>query len=903
MESAGKELEEQLVEAGNKLLQPPDSVDELLSLLDQVEDILSRVDQSPSKAMQTALSPSLKALVADDLLRHPDIDVKVAVATCISEITRITAPDAPYDDDKMKDVFQLIVSSFEDLSDNSSRTYNKRTLILETVAKVRSCVIMLDLECDGLIVEMFQHFLKAISNHHSDNVFSSMETIMALVLEESEDISPELISTLLSALRRDRQEVLPIARKLAEKVFEKCATKLKPYLLEEKKSLRLSLDDYSEVVASICEEPTDASAERMEEASKEIVEVPCSVGNHPAMEESSKSISNGDLESGNEDRLESDSSKKLEHAHQADRSVEANIASNAEPDGGVAKSESKVEPTSKKRGRKPKSILTSTEPSDSTQLNIDKKVEEAADHLKTDNKEVHGSRSEDQLVEEALSLEDEKEAEMKSLPKALESKPANVSSSSRSGNASDEGSPKIGECPKKNDTLSQAVIPTSDAISEKISDETRNLEEKPQRQARKKTTPGTAAEEKASALEETSKSEGGATSDSATKPLKKLVQKLHLKKNIVDKSSSKKEDGKKHEGGKVTSKKDVTKSTVEDDKEEVVSSPKSPPKLAEDEMHVEETSKATSKRKRRLGQEKASGTMEYGDNLVGSKVKVWWPKDRAFYEGIIDSFDSVKKRHKVSYTDGDEEILYLKKERWEFIESFEGDSMSDREQAIECRSPDSSSEMHKKKKAKAISEPSAQQAMRKHSRGEAVSGKLTGSDKKSGRKSQDDNKMEGKSKDRASKSGGISEDDSGGKSKSRSRKSSGKSGRASKVAGRSENVEGDTPKTGTKSRQDTLKAFMKGTQKTSAKESSENATPKSPKIASKSKGKTSKSGSKSSNGSGKMKRGSVRKETGREKSPEKMEIPETGKGKLADAWKGQESGVKSGKKRRREAKS
>lgn len=62
--------------------------------------------------MQTALSPSLKALVADDLLRHPDIDVKVAVATCISEITRITAPDAPYDDDKMK-VLDFVISVFE----------------------------------------------------------------------------------------------------------------------------------------------------------------------------------------------------------------------------------------------------------------------------------------------------------------------------------------------------------------------------------------------------------------------------------------------------------------------------------------------------------------------------------------------------------------------------------------------------------------------------------------------------------------------------------------------------------------------------------------------------------------------------------------------------------------------
>ena len=62
----------------------------------------------------------------------------------------------------MQEVFQLIVSSFVDLSDMSSRSYNKRASILETVAKVRSCVVMLDLECEELITEMFQHFLSSI---------------------------------------------------------------------------------------------------------------------------------------------------------------------------------------------------------------------------------------------------------------------------------------------------------------------------------------------------------------------------------------------------------------------------------------------------------------------------------------------------------------------------------------------------------------------------------------------------------------------------------------------------------------------------------------------------------------------------------------------------------------------
>lgn len=73
-----------------------------LSQLQRVESFLTRVEQSPTKSMQNALSPSLTALISDALLRHADVDVKVAVASCISEITRITAPEAPYEDDQMK---------------------------------------------------------------------------------------------------------------------------------------------------------------------------------------------------------------------------------------------------------------------------------------------------------------------------------------------------------------------------------------------------------------------------------------------------------------------------------------------------------------------------------------------------------------------------------------------------------------------------------------------------------------------------------------------------------------------------------------------------------------------------------------------------------------------------------
>lgn len=56
----------------------------------------------------------------------------------------------------------MIVDAFEGLDDMSSRSFQKRVSILETVAKVRSCVVMLDLECDASILEMFRHFLRTI---------------------------------------------------------------------------------------------------------------------------------------------------------------------------------------------------------------------------------------------------------------------------------------------------------------------------------------------------------------------------------------------------------------------------------------------------------------------------------------------------------------------------------------------------------------------------------------------------------------------------------------------------------------------------------------------------------------------------------------------------------------------
>ncbi|XP_011033450.1 PREDICTED: uncharacterized protein LOC105131928 isoform X5 [Populus euphratica] len=130
----------------------------------------------------------------------------------------------------LEEILQLIVASFENISDTSSPSYHKRVLILEKFANVRSCVLMVDLQCYSLIMEMFKHFLTNIREHHPDIVYSSMGLIMIIILDEIKEIPLEIVDLLLECIRNRNQDVLPIAQKLGERIFENCGSKLAPYM-------------------------------------------------------------------------------------------------------------------------------------------------------------------------------------------------------------------------------------------------------------------------------------------------------------------------------------------------------------------------------------------------------------------------------------------------------------------------------------------------------------------------------------------------------------------------------------------------------------------------------------------------------------------------------------------------
>ncbi|KAH0873422.1 hypothetical protein HID58_070784, partial [Brassica napus] len=253
MSTSSKELEKRLLEAGKALLLLPSSVDTLLHLLDKLFICLLEVEQSPPSSIQDALSPLKKALVDERLLKHWNVHVRVHVASCIIQVTRINAPAAPYvDEEQMREVLKLVVSSFEHLDDKNSLSYTKSTSILNTVAKYEVSYLMLDPVYGALCIEMFHHFLKALRDDHPVEVFSDMENIMTHVLKESDDLPPKLLAPILQYLNKT-DEVPSISRRLAEKVLINCTSKCQTYLAEAVKSSGVSLDKYSNVVAFICE--------------------------------------------------------------------------------------------------------------------------------------------------------------------------------------------------------------------------------------------------------------------------------------------------------------------------------------------------------------------------------------------------------------------------------------------------------------------------------------------------------------------------------------------------------------------------------------------------------------------------------------------------------------------------
>nr|CAB3450357.1 unnamed protein product [Digitaria exilis] len=495
-----RQLEERLRGVGERLQAPPDEAQGLLELLKEVEECLLKVEQSPPESTLNAFLPVAAALVKKELVGHVDPNVKLAVASCISEITRITAPDAPYDDDAMR-----------------------------------------------------------VYSQHPDSVISCMETIMRLVIEESEDVQPQIASCLLQNVRKEEKESSSPSFELAERVIDSCREKLKPVFLQSLKGT--SLSEYSQFVALVCEGGSDDMEDNNADPSgKDTVD-----DGKP----SERTIS---------DELPEESSK-----------VEQDVS---RPEQDAAPADTGTEPIA-------------AEPKNKSAIDADKSIKlnpsdksEATAHSGADGIAADTSKHADITPVKprrgrppgAKSLE--KKAAGKNKPISLDSAGKLTKRSAKDAVQSSEKKANEGESSKK-----------------------------PQKNSLKHQKDDTLSEE-----------------DPANDmSLKEMISAKSLTKRLGRTKGQSNENS--------TSKR-------------------------EQEQETEELPR--SRKNKRLD-----------GSLVGARIKVWWPDDKMFYNGVVESFDSDSKRHKVAYDDGDVEVLLLRDEKWEFISEEKGASVASETDAVD----------------------------------------------------------------------------------------------------------------------------------------------------------------------------------------------------------------------------
>ncbi|EEE60749.1 hypothetical protein OsJ_14300 [Oryza sativa Japonica Group] len=254
-DAAEVEVRRRLRDVGARLSSLPDD-GELLRLLQEAAKLLYRVNQCEVDRIHSALIPVMRALIKKELLDHTDPGVKLAVVSCLTTLIKIRAPDPPYDDDVMKDVLKLVVGVFCELDDVDCPSYGTRVSMLGTFARIRGCALLLDLDCNDLIRDMFHHFFRTVSNTHQEHVISYMETIMKFVIEDITDMEQDLIKDLASCLlqnvKKEEKETPPASFVLAERVIGLCHEKLKPVFIKLLQGAPIT--EYSNLVTSFLQD-------------------------------------------------------------------------------------------------------------------------------------------------------------------------------------------------------------------------------------------------------------------------------------------------------------------------------------------------------------------------------------------------------------------------------------------------------------------------------------------------------------------------------------------------------------------------------------------------------------------------------------------------------------------------
>ncbi|XP_060168100.1 sister chromatid cohesion protein PDS5 homolog C isoform X2 [Lycium barbarum] len=706
-------LEEELTAYGIQLMNPPSSTDELFNLLHKVESILIMVGQRPSDSTRSALQPVMKALIGNELLSHMNEDVKVSVVSCITELCRITAPQHPYDNDKqMKEILQHTVMALKKLSDVSGRSYYAVVKILESVAKLRACVMLLDLEYDTLVIEIFKLFLGIIRPYHPHNVFTKMEEIMTQLIEDSDELSVELLWPLLDSVKKENQIASPVSSKLGEKVLEDCAAIVKPYLAEALMSMSLNLDDCAEIVASICNEIPKGQEMMANENAPDTVH-PVKVGPseakffEPALQDDTHREKLKDACRTN--IMKPDNPEDVQPATNAEVVSRSNKLTGSSGQRCSASKNPDIISGSHGHWGPPKKKESPTNEDDHLGVLVPAGDVSQSQVKKKDSLHLgltSGERTKGPLCAKRKRGRDSRKIE--SVSNCDRESKSEFSIKNEEGNIKEKepSLQQIDGMKQQNNEFAIKIhnIEESGDKATKLSDRDENHLNKctNYKSGRKSATGKHEDSKRPRTIKDHGEELVGARIKvwwplddafyeaviSSFDPVKKKHKVVYVD-GVVAHLTLQKERWEMLEDNS-SQKVDTHRKQLKDTSASGIKQKKKKKKTNIKVHNIEESGDKDSKRPRTI--------KDYGEELVGARIKVWWPLDEKFYEATISSFDPVKRKHEVVYVDGVVERLTLHKELWEMLEDNSSQKVDTHRKQLKDTSSSGIKQKKKKKK-------------------------------------------------------------------------------------------------------------------------------------------------------------------------------------------------------------
>jgi sister-chromatid-cohesion protein PDS5 len=100
-------------------------------------------------------------------------------------------------------VYSAFLDALRHLDDPTKSAFQCAHALLQNIATIGLCVPMLDLECDGadgLVVELFQVLFETICPMNCSLVEEDVTKVLSTMLEEAEEVPPEVLHTILERL-------------------------------------------------------------------------------------------------------------------------------------------------------------------------------------------------------------------------------------------------------------------------------------------------------------------------------------------------------------------------------------------------------------------------------------------------------------------------------------------------------------------------------------------------------------------------------------------------------------------------------------------------------------------------------------------------------------------------------